>query len=417
MKESRTTNRILILTQIVLLLNFVLESMLFYYDDRTIVILLQVIINLALFFIAFTNEKKLKFHKSYTPIIIAILVFNLLTLVFSTNLIPSINKSLKFLIPIVYFFIGYTLVKGIEQIKKLADFGWLYLAYFVGYMIIVNIFNIGDSLYKSGISKGFFSINGFYIPCFVCIFLIFNFRYVSKNKKLITRIMIIASIIIFFMLLKRTLIVLIAISLALTLIRSTKNVLTILIISVIGLTLFSTSIKSALENNSNIQGRGSRFTSEYLITNEGRFTENVIIYNLMKKSTFKFIFGTGEAFNDAKYISKFYAVEREAHNSFIRLLWNGGVIGLGLFLVFYFLQINGLIYYRKRNKSKDIKRLLLFGIYLVGLRFINDFSSGITYLAFNAYCYLLIGAIIRVGSSRVKRPEICLPDKTRISTL
>jgi O-antigen ligase len=386
--------------------------MLFYFEDRTIIILLQVIINLGLFFIVFTKESKLKFHKTYTPIILAILAYNLLTIIFSTNLIPSINKSFKFLIPIVYFFVGFSLVKNLKNLKKLADFSWIYLAYFVGYMIIVNIFNIGEPLYKGGISKGFFSINGFYIPCFVCIFLIFNFRYLSPSKKLITKIMFITSILIFFILLKRTLIALIAISLVLTLIRSAKYVLIVSVIGIIAVTLFSGNIKTLLDNNSNIQGRGSRFTSEYSITKEGRFTENVIIYNLLKKSMFQFVFGTGEVFNDAKYISKYYAVEREAHNSFIRLLWNGGAIGLGLFLFFYFAQVNGLFYYRKRNKNKDIKRLLLFGIYFVILRFINDFSSGITYLAFNAYCYLLIGGVIRLGNFKER-----IIQRTNIKTI
>lgn len=33
----------------------------------------------------------------------------------------------------------------------------------------------------------------------------------------------------------------------------------------------------------------------------------------------------------------------------------------------------------------------------VFLRLINDFSSGITYLGYNAYSYLLIGGILRIG--------------------
>lgn len=398
MGKVRTTNKQLNLAQLIIFINFCLESVLFYFDDRTVLIILQVLINLIFLAFIFTKEKRLEFHKSFTPIIIALIVYNLAIAIFSTDIIPSINKSFKFLIPLVYFILGYSLVKSKEDIKVFANFSWIYLTYFTLYIFIVNIFGIGESLYANGILKGYFSLNAFYIPCFISIFLIFNFRYVKKSRRLISMIMLFSCVVLFFLFLKRTLILLILISFLIIILKSIKNLIITIMVSAIALTLFFQPIMRLMDSNEKLEGRGNRFTSEYSITNEGRFTENLIVYDLMKDNLFKLLFGTGEVFNDGKYLSKYYETDREAHNSYIRLFWNGGIIGLSIFLIFYFAQLQGILFYKKRAKEKDSKRILLFIFIFVLLRLINDFSSGITYLTYNAYCYLIVGGLIKIGS-------------------
>jgi hypothetical protein len=149
----------------------------------------------------------------------------------------------------------------------------------------------------------------------------------------------------------------------------------------------------------NFKTRETRFSDNYSITKEGRFTENIIIYNYLNQNTFWLLFGTGEVFNDREFISKAYQTEREAHNSFIRLFWNGGIIGLSIFVFFILLQFVVLIKFYRNSKDQQIKDLLLFGIVFILLRFLNDFSSGITYLTYNAICYFIIGGICRVAES------------------
>ncbi|MCS4434481.1 hypothetical protein [Aquiflexum gelatinilyticum] len=134
--------------------------------------------------------------------------------------------------------------------------------------------------------------------------------------------------------------------------------------------------------------------------NEGRVTENFYVFSLMKDNPLKLIFGSGEVFNDRKYIAyTFYEEDREVHSSYARIFWNGGIIGLGLFLYFYWIQIKAMYVSFKlfRNKLNPFKLLFYFGLVFVSLRLISDFSSGITYLGYNAFCYILIGYFLKLS--------------------
>ena len=150
------------------------------------------------------------------------------------------------------------------------------------------------------------------------------------------------------------------------------------------------------------ESRESRFNSEYSILNEGRITENFYVYKLMVDNPLKLIFGSGEVFNDRKYIAyTFYEEDREVHSSYARVFWNGGFIGLGLFFYFYWIQfkVTFLAFRFFKNKSNPYKLLFYFGLIFVFLRFVSDFSSGITYLGYNAFCYLIIGYLFSLSMS------------------
>jgi lipid-A-disaccharide synthase-like uncharacterized protein len=148
------------------------------------------------------------------------------------------------------------------------------------------------------------------------------------------------------------------------------------------------------------ESRESRFNTEYNILNEGRITENFHVYTLMKDNPWKLIFGSGEVFNDRKYIAyAFYEEDREVHSSYARIFWNGGFLGLALFLYFYWIQIKVFfVSFRLfRNKLNPFKLLFYFGLVFVLIRFISDFSSGITYLGYNAFSYFLIGYLFSLN--------------------
>jgi O-antigen ligase len=271
---------------------------------------------------------------------------------------------------------------------------------------LVNIFGIGEEMYKGGLKTGYFSLNGLYIPCFSLIFLLFNFKFIeTKNKRIITAIFAFTTFLIFVALLKRTLLLLVIAALIIYIIKYAqikKVILNIIVVSLVFLMVpfFQDNLLKSLES------RNSRFNEDYNVTNEGRFTENIIMFGIMSKKPIQLLVGSGEVFNDRKYISKFYEVEREAHNSFIRIFWNGGLIGLLLFLFFYFIQFKTLFYDYKFIKNKIVKRLIFFALLLIGLRFFNDFSSGITYLSFNAFCYLFIGGVIQISINQKKSERL-----------
>lgn len=221
----------------------------------------------------------------------------------------------------------------------------------------------------------------------------------SKIERYFSILFSITSIIILILLLKRTLVILIFVSFIFYFFKkiSLIRILRITLFSILFLVVFS-NFSYLLEDS--IASRKGRFDKEYDVTNEGRFVENIKVYALMKDSPLKLLFGTGEVFNDRMFLSKSFDVDREAHNSYIRIFWNGGFVGLLLFLSFYYKQFTEILknfYTAKKLNNFYLLNLFYFGCIFILLRFFNDFSSGITYLGYNAFSYLLIGSILRIG--------------------
>lgn len=390
----------------IIFFNFLIESLILITNDRFLMIGLQTLLNLMLFVVFFRINRKIKKHRYLNSIVLILFVYNSILILFSSDIITTINYSTKFLFPLLYFTIGLKIINNLNDIRLIINYIWLYLAYFTIYILIVNVLGIGEEMYKGGLKTGYFSLNGLYIPCFALIFLLFNFNYLeTKKKRIITGVFAFTTFLIFVALLKRTLLLLILISFIIYIIKYAqfkKVVLNLIVLSLVFVSVpfFQNNLLKSLES------RNSRFNNEYSVTNEGRFTENIIMFNLMKEEPIQLFFGSGEVFNDRKYISKFYEVEREAHNSFIRIFWNGGIVGLVLFLFFYFIQFKILFYNKKYIKNNVISKLLFFTLLLITLRFLNDFSSGITYLSFNAYCYLFIGGVIQITLIQKKNRKI-----------
>ena len=381
----------------IIFINFLIESLILITEDRFLIIAFQTIINIFLILLYHLNISKIYNIKYLSFLTYFLILYNTILIIFSSDLILSFNYSSKFLLPIFYLIIGITIINNLLDIQQIIKTLWIYLAYFTIYIIIVNIFAIGEEMYVGGLKTGYFSLNGLYIPCFSLIVLLFNYNYIKDKKtKYLTLIFGIATLLIFVVLLKRTMLLLLGISLIIYLIKYAK--LSRIIPYIIVVFIIFSSIPFFQENlTKSLESRNSRFNKEYSVTGEGRFTENIIMYNIMIKEPIKIILGSGEVFNDRKYISKYYELEREAHNSYIRIFWNGGIVGIILFILFYFFQVNILLLSYRKIKDIALKKLMFFIIFLILLRFINDFSSGITYVSFNAFCYLLIGGVIKLS--------------------
>ena len=383
------------LTIKILLLNYLLESFLGFFDNRTIIISFQLTINLYLILRFY-----IKFNKSFIPIsglIYFMIIYYLLLGGLSSNLEKTYNFLSKFLIPLFYFIIGFKISYQERSIIKLLEKSWIILFYFFVHLLLSNILGFGTSLYRGGFNIGFFTLNGIYIPTIVVLFVLFlNHKIKSPKIKKLNAFFAILTALFILLIFKRTFIIILALGLVFYILKDLKikkMIQTVLIMSIIFSMLyaFSSSFLKSFES------RQSRFNSDYSVTNEGRFLENIYIFNLLKKSNIKLAFGSGEVFNDADSIAKLRVFNdgREAHNSFIRILWNGGFLGLFVFILFYLKQ--GLIFYKAMKIKKIYKDYFYFGLVFVGIRFLNDFSSGITYLTFNAYSYFSIGLIMFIA--------------------
>ena len=127
----------------------------------------------------------------------------------------------------------------------------------------------------------------------------------------------------------------------------------------------------------------------------------------MKDNTLQYFFGTGEVFNDRPFYYRYMGADRELHNSFVRLFWNGGIILLVLFVSFYLA-----LFFKIKSKYTIVKRssiynnIFYFTLVLIGLRFISEFSSGLTYISYNSMCYLLIGSALYLKSTDRKKKKV-----------
>jgi hypothetical protein len=376
----------------VLFTNTVIESFLLYFEDRFTLIVIQLILNFGFFIFLYFKKFRIHFSKDFIPPCLLVLLFWVMS-IFSSDLLLSFNMLLKFSIPFAFLFIGYSF-RSSYLINYLINYIWVFMAYYVCYFLIANYFDIGYEMYLGGVKTGFYTLNGLYIPIFALIIVSFFYPWIAKGKhKLFTIIFSVFTVAVSLSILKRTLLLILLLGLVAIFIYNFnfKFLLKISFMLLFSGLLFFRYFYSDFEKS--FESRESRFNKEYNISQEGRFTEYFQIYGLMKEDPFKLFIGSKEVFNDRKYISYTIYDDRELHSSYARVFWNAGTLGLGLFLLFYWIQIKRMLHSFNffKNKSKKTKLLFYFGLTFIFLRFVSDFSSGITYLGFNSFSYLIIG--------------------------
>lgn len=383
-------------------ITFVIETIINAFDNREFIIFFQT--SLSLFtVIAYFSLNKFSFQKSLVSYVASLSLLLLFLGLFSSNPIRTYNFILKFIVPIFYIFLGYNFLTKKSELFQFVSKLWILLLYFLFYILLSNILGFGESLYDGAIiSVGYMNVNSSYVPVILILIILYLNKHVSGrfNKKLNVITAICVSLIIVLML-KRTLILIMVLGFVFYLMRNFnfyKSLKYSAIFSIIFLLIFPsflTYFKGSLE------ARGSRFSQDYSILDEGRFIENIVVYDYLVESPKYILFGTGEVFNDSVYMYKYFGIDRNLHNSFIRIIWSSGLIGFFLFVFFYYKQFSlirtgiGSIRY-----VDDFGDVIYFGLIFVLIRFINEFSSGITYLSYNMISYFILGSIIAISNGR-----------------
>jgi hypothetical protein len=392
-------NRLLInIGFLILLFNFLIENFIFYFESRDVIISAQILVNI-LYFILILNLKKYITFPITSSLIIFIAGYLLFLSLFSTNLLDSFNKSFKFLLPLSYVIVGYNILTNSSEILYFINKLWYILIIFIASILYANLFQIGDSLYREGILIGFASINSLYTVTFIWITLLFFIKE-AKLSKFVSILLLISVAIILILILKRTLLLLVAMSFFFYLIQNLhlKKIIVSAIVLFFGFLIFQFYFSSYFYESLNT--RSSRFSEEYSVADEGRFQENILPFLEMKSNPVKYVFGTGEVFNDRPYSLYYLKMDRELHNSFVRLFWSGGLIILFAFLYFYYKQYKILLKGKRFfSQNNFYKGFFYFGLIFVLLRFISEFSSGITYISYNLFSYLIIGGLFSLASN------------------
>tara|TARA_B100000508_G_scaffold118450_1_gene98509 strand:+ start:18234 stop:19070 length:837 start_codon:yes stop_codon:yes gene_type:complete len=265
----------------------------------------------------------------------------------------------------------------------------------------VNVFNVGEAFYDKGIKVGYMNNNSMYTSLFVTITLIYFYSMnISKNR--FAPILFLSSAVIFLLILKRTLILILILAVIFYIMRNLniKKILAFGISSAVLLFVINNVFQDEL--NEAFESRSSRFSEDYKVTEEGRFVENSMPFKHMKNNTIQYLFGTGEVFNDRPFYYRYMGADRELHNSFVRLFWNGGFTLLLIFILFYiFLFMKLKSKYTRVKKTNIHKNIFYFILVMIGLRFISEFSSGLTYISYNALSYVLIGSALFLKPSKI----------------
>lgn len=406
-KEIRINNLLIFL----FLFNSIIDTIIMQYETRTTIILLQYFsfITVLVYFLLF---KKIFFNKVYHLLFIIMVYYFLLSFL-STDYKMTFNYLAKFLIPFPFFIVGYSAIDTNEKYLDFTKKSFYILAYFVLYIIYCSIFSIGNRFYAGiagNLRTGYMGLQGLYIPTFLIIQGLFFNDYFRGKNKIIFNSLLVSSIIFFILIFKRTNILLLGMGIASWLIfeRKIKVRKKIVLLLLIFLSLIFAFRTEEFANVFKV--RESRFSAGYNVTQEGRYKENFFIWDKINDTPLTLLFGSGEVFNDIKTMSAeadFVGSRgRQTHNSYARLLWSGGIMGLFFFLLFYFKIWQKIRKSYRRNSvvSSNFKKILvIWALVFIALRLINDFSSGITYITFNAFFYTQLGSLLRViGNHRIK---------------
>lgn len=390
--QNKESQRIVNFSIIIILFNFGIEYFILLFESRNIIIPIQTGVNTLFLLIVLSRTYKLP-TTPFTKLVAFITIYSLIVCLFSSSIIDSINLTLKFVIPLFFIIVGYHYIRSLGQLRRLLKVISIVLLIFILSFIFYNTFNVGESLYEDGVKTGYMNINAYYLICYVWIAALFF----DPGKNLYQIILLTLSAIIMFVILKRTIILLIMIAL-IVYFRKNLNVrrtLSLSIILAIGFLIFNIYFSSFF--NASFQSRESRFEENYSLENESRFQENVLPFLYIQDNYPLYLLGTGEPYNDQKYHLKYLKVDRQLHNSFARLFWNGGSILLFTFLYLVYKQLKILNKYRKQmTKNKSVYNIIYFLIVFIILRFISEMSSGITYISYNMFSYLIIGAAIGI---------------------
>lgn len=389
----------------VFMINFLIENYIYYFQSREFVILFQVAINLIFILYALSQIVDLKIPK-LARYVIFIVSFLIILGLLSTSKITTFNMLLKFILPLFFIIIGYNLLKNQNLILYFINKLWLLQIIFIAGILYSNIFSVGETFYDGGIKVGYLSVNSLYTVTFSWIILLF-FINESRISRIISMVILAATFIIIVLILKRTLILLCILAMLFYIIQnmSLKRTISTSIIFLVGLAIFQLFFVQYFEQS--LEARSSRFSEDYNVEEEGRFRENILPLIHMEGRPLMYLFGTGEVFNDRPYHYRYLNSDRELHNSFARIFWNGGIVLLLVFLKFYYSQLK--LFFKARNKFKKNKllsRWFYFGMIFVFLRFVSEFSSGITYTSYNLLSYLIIGGLAYISlNTKIKSTQ------------
>jgi hypothetical protein len=302
---------------------------------------------IILIFLVYFIANKLQQSRSLWFIYV-FLCYILILVILSSNLGFALYRYMKIFISMMLFPVGFFYIRDEETFKRLNISYAIVLFIYVANSIISDIFQIGSSDYlKESFYYGSSRVN-ITKNMVVCLLVApLTFYYIkSKNWNRIYLLLIITSIILVLIGIKRTAIITLILGFLYYSFNNPRQKKIIKYLFALCFLLFITSplYWTTFEERFKKRQQSGAFDIEQMDEKESRFTEIRLVYQDFIKRNISSVFFGAEMLNDQQY----FASIRMLHTDYMLMLAGGGIVGIFLFLYIY------LVILRELNMSKKI---------------------------------------------------------------
>ena len=328
-------------------------------------------------------------------------IYCIINVILSTDIIKSLNITLKVLIPMLSFTIGYNLINSIKKLIILNNSIIYIFVILIGNYIISQTFGIGKSVYTGGddFLVGGMDDNWNVFTYSVLITpLVINFISNDNSKKIIALLLSIATAMLVFVSLKRIAITglvagnFIRFTLAPKVKIAFRVILATALILLITLPLYENLIKARLE------ARSSRFEQGSL-ERESRFLETFYVWAevFSFENPAKSIFGL-EGFNSVGNYASGRFGGRNLHMDYNLIVNTIGLVGFIIYFII-FIEINYKFKkaYKNSKLNLDTKKQLKATFYMLLITpFITSIAGQMYHISYRLIVFVYLGSIIGI---------------------
>ena len=316
---------------------------------------------------------------------------------FSSDLVYSLSMTLKILIPLLTFFVGFSLVTSDNKLRLLNSSVLIVQLVLCLNFFISNYLGIGNDVYSK--ENPFLAGNlndNWNIISYSLIVTPLIFKY-NKRKK-ITLIISLFSFGLLLLSMKRIAILVVILGLIYYLLKTKLKTALNWSFGFLLLILVASPIMwNKLETR--IESRQDKFSGSQIdvMKEENRFLETIAVWTevIQFKKPTKAIFG-GEAFNSIGNYGGGVFKNRQLHVDYNLIVNTIGVVGLLLYLNIFFS-----IYLYTKNKKLFLNKKIFYTIYMVFialfyLQFITSLGGQMYQVTFRSIIFIYLGALIRL---------------------
>ncbi len=372
-----------------------------FYEDEKIFAVIKYVVPLLLISYYLVKESALK--KSDFMLLVVVFYLLLLLIYNHGDIIISGKTVLSVLLALIMIPVGKNIGRKHNFLEEFEPFNRFLLVIIPIYIILANIFKIGNFFYTEAFTTGFLVTSRMYVVPIV-VFLGITYSIGNKKKSLFIKTIdlafIILNIVILIINTRRTTFAMLLFSLLVygflyrkIIFKMVIMIFAFVFVLVISYPIYEEALTAQLEKRERIQNIDT-------YEEEGRYLETLYIFDYHnRRQNVKELFFGIQLFDTYDFGTKYFGRDRPIHSDINMLFFSTGILGLILFVLLfadYFLRNTKKII--KENRKIYYPLLFIFFIVLIPGRFIGT----LTY----APLLMLILAAVKAQRVTVVYPNI-----------